>query len=147
MTQMDGAVKTIGPDTYRVRHLDPFTAADLAVDLTEILGPVLGSLGSAVLSAKDSKQAFQQLMDGGDGAENPLGESLEKAILEFVNRLSKEKQRHIIQTLAAVTTVQKEGGEPSLESIFAVHFRGRMKAMYEWLIFAIRTQYADFLSA
>ncbi len=125
------------------------TASDLLLDLSAIFGPSLSIVGSGLLKSGDSKQALQQLLDGVGGAESSdlLGENLEKAILSLIDRLSKEKQREVIGILAGVTSVQQEDDAwPSLESIFTVHFRGRLKAMYQWLAFALQVQFKDFFS-
>lgn len=146
MSQSDLTQKTIGPDTYRTTMLDPLVAADLLLDLTGVFGPALGSLGAAVLKAKDSKMALSQLMDGqgDDGAKDLLGDNLEHALTGLIERLNPAKQREIINMLAAVTELQKGDKWPRLDSVFAVHFRGRIKAMYQWLGFAVKAQFEDF---
>ncbi len=149
MTQYDGVTKVIGEHTYKVMMLDPFTASDLLVDLTEIFGPALGALGASVLKAKDSKAALKQLMDGGGDPEDmkEMGDNLERALVGLIDRISKAKQRQIMSTMARTTSVLKGDKWPGLEGIFVVHFQGKLKEMYLWLAFAIRTQFADFFSA
>lgn len=151
MSQIDGVTKTIGPDTYKIMMLDPLTSGDLLLDLTDIFGPALSAVGSAlgssVLKSSDPKAAIKQLLDGeGDGAGlDVLGDNLERALVQLINKLDKAKQREIIGLLTSVTSVKKGENEwPSLDSIFTVHFQGRIKAMYQWLVFAVRTQYGDF---
>jgi len=149
MSQQEPVTKNIGPDTYQVLMLDPWTASDLLLDLSSIFGPSLSIVGSGLLKSGDSKAAFQQLLDGVGGAESGdvLGENLEKAILSLLDRLSKEKQREIIGILSKVTSVQKEAAWPTLESVFTVHFQGRIKAMYQWMAFALQVQFKDFFSS
>ena len=146
MSQSDLTEKTIGPDTYRIAMLDPMVAGDMLLDLTAVFGPALGSLGAAVLKAKDSKAALSQLMDGkgDDQAKDLLGDNLEGALTGLIERLDSAKQREFIATLSAVTSVKKGDKWPQLETVFTVHFRGRIKAMYQWLGFAVKAQFEDF---
>ncbi len=161
MSQMDGVTKTIGPDTYKVLMLDPMTASDLLLDLTTIFGPGLGAVVSGVIKSPDSREAIKQIWAGvgasGEAVEakngapestalDLLGDNLERGIVDFLGRLTREKQREIIDTMVGVTSVNKGEKWPSLKSIFDIHFRGRPKAMYVWLGFALSTQYKDFFS-
>lgn len=146
MSQLDPHTKTIDGDTYKVLMLDPMVSADLLLDLSTIFGPSLSIMGSGLLKARNSKEALQQLMEGVGGTEDLVGMNLEKAISSLIERLSKEKQREIVGVLSGVTSVQKDDAWPSLESIFSIHFRGRLKAMYKWLAFALQVQFKDFFS-
>lgn len=149
MSQVDAQTKTIGPDTYSVHMLDPLVASDLFLDLVELFGPALGAVGSSILKAENSKEALKQLMDGTGDSGDLIGENLERALTGMIDRISKAKQREIIDLMTEVTSVKKAGenGEenwPKLRSIFPIHFRGRPKAMYQWLLFSVRVQFADF---
>lgn len=163
MSQTDGSTKTIGPDTYKVLMLDPLTASDLLLDLTSIFGPGVGAVISGIIKSPDSRGAIQQLWNGvnakgkaveEDSAAAPasesfnvqdlLGDNLERAVVDFLGRITREKQREIIDTLMGVSSVKKGEKWPELRSVFDVHFRGRPKAMYAWLGFALSTQYKDF---
>ena len=159
MSQTDGATKTIAGHTYKVLMLDPLIASDILVDLGKTLGPALGALGQSLLKSENTKEAFRQLMDGVKKGEEEgsldnnakgaigdlLGDSLEGAMIGLVDRVEKHKLREIITTMAEVTSVELKPGEwPGLPSIFTVHFRGRVGAMYKWLGFALRVQYGGF---
>ena len=143
------AQKCIDGHTYVVRMLDPLTANDLLVDVSKVIGPALGAVGSSLLGSGDSKKALGELLDGLKEGETPadgsaLGDGVERAIVGLVDRLEKHKLREVIGILANVTAVEMSKGSPELSSIFDVHFRGRIKAMYQWLAFALRVQYQDF---
>jgi len=132
--------------------LDPLTAADVLADLGFILAPVAGSIGGVL--TKERGASLGSLLDGvkGEGEEGAgLGEgssidvAFEKAVLGFFERFSKEKQREIIALMSKQTTVlMSDGKEPQLPTIFSMHFRGRLKSMYRWLVFAMRVQFKDF---
>jgi len=148
---MDAAEETIGPDSYKVLMLEPLAFADLLVDLTDVFGPALGAVGGVLVKAGDTKEAFSQLLDGiksGDGADNispdAFGDSLERAITGIIDRMEKHKLRAMIELMRGMTSVQKGENWPKLESIFAIHFRGRPKAMFQWLAFALKAQFRDF---
>jgi hypothetical protein len=144
MSQNEGQTKTIDGDTYRVMLLDPFVATDMLADLGEVLGPSLAALASS-LGGEDQIKA---IVDGTGSEALSFGVTLERAVTEFFKRFSKAKQREVINTLAKVTTVVKGvGEEPSLERVFAVHFRGRIGALYQWLGFALQVQFQDFFSS
>lgn len=152
MTQLDGESKTIDGETYKILMLDPLVASDLLVDIAKVFGPALGVVGASLLKAENSKEALDQLLDGvkseGNDAEAAteelIGDSLEKALIGLIDRVEKSKLREIINIMTDVTSVQKGNDWPKLASIFSVHFRGKIKAMYQWLAFAIRVQYRDF---
>ncbi len=164
MSQTDGSTKTIGTDTYKVLMLDPLTASDLLLDLTNIFGPGVSAVISGIIKSPDSRGAIQQLWAGvnakGEAVDQEddvsaggslavqdlLGDNLERAIVDFLGRLTREKQREIINTMMGVTSVQKGEKWPELKSVFDAHFRGRPKALYAWLGFALSTQYKDFFS-
>lgn len=168
MSQMDGATKTIGPDTYKVLMLDPLTASDMLLDLTSIFGPGVSAMISGIIGSPDSRAAIQQIWAGAkkagkegseegskedvDGAppsidmQDLLGGNLERGVVDMLGRLTREKQREIIDTMTGVSSVKKGEKWPELRSVFDIHFRGRPKAMYAWLGFALHTQYRDFFS-
>jgi hypothetical protein len=105
--------------------LDPFTGSDLLNDIAAIMVPAIAAL--------DMK-----------GDSSDVG-GAETAAQMFFSKFTKEKQREIINTLAKVTcVVSPSGAEPRLDTVFVVHFRGRLGAMYKWLFAALRVQFADF---
>lgn len=164
---MDGVEKTIDGTTFKVLMLDPLVANDLLVDIGKTFGPALGAIAAALLQAKDTKAAWSQLMEGVKGPKEAgaddlgefaekldpnsrevvkslIGSGLERAVVSLIDRIEKHKLREIIQIMETVTTVQQGKDWPELRSVSTVLFRGRLKLMYQWLGFAIRTQYRDF---
>lgn len=134
MSQSDYQTFVVDGDTYKIGMLDPFTAFDMVHDLAKILGPSLAALASGYEQGE------------GDSAD-VKGEQLEKAITAFVQNVSREKQREFVHELAKITLVVKENGaEPSLLSIYPVHFRGRLAAQYKWFGAALKSQFWDFFS-
>jgi hypothetical protein len=137
MSQLDHKEKSIDGVNYRVRMLDPLTANDILVDLLKVVGPSLGAVASGAMKDKDG---VEKLLDG--LGEDAVGsESLERAIVSLVDRMQKPQLRDLINTLSGVTEVQVGGNWPALPEIFAVHFRGKLWAMYRWLGFALWAQY------
>jgi hypothetical protein len=148
MAQYDGETsEDIGGFRYRVMMLDPLTAADILADLGYILAPVMGSLTGVFAKGKDDM--LSKAMDGTfeDGEGSDLGESLERAIIGFFDRISKEKQRELFALMAKQTMVMlPDGNEPNLSTIFNTHFRGRVKSLYLWFGFAMKVQFKDFFT-
>lgn len=146
MSQRDEQTGTIDGDTYRVLMLDPLVATDMLADLGKILGPSMAAMAAGL--GKGGQDQISAVIEGGNDASEAFGPGLERAIAGFFERVSKEKQREFINTLAAVTFVVKDNGEaPALKAIFAVHFRGRIGALYKWLGFALRVNFQDFFSS
>lgn len=144
MSQKDFQTTEIDGTTYKVYMLDPLAASDLLADIGHVLAPALGALGGALASEKGD--GLKKLLDGlEEGEETHLDSAIERAVIGFFDRFSKPKQRELIATLAKVTSVvMPDGKEPQLDSIFTVHFRGRLRAMYLWIGFAIKVQFQDF---
>lgn len=137
----DAQTTTIDGHSYKCLMLDPLVATDMVADLGHLFGPSLGALGGALLS--ESGGAVQKLLD--EGGEN-FGEALEKAVSEFFSRFDKAKQREFINILSEVTFVTQGDKEIKLNSIMAIHFRGRIGALYKWLGWALKVQFGDFFS-
>lgn len=113
--------------------LDPFVAADMTNDLARVLSPLFGT----ALGAKDLASLMQTEADSSQIA------SVQGGLALFFKEFTKEKQREIMTQLSEVTTVKIGEATPYLSSVFNVHFKGRLKAMYEWLVFALKVQFAD----
>lgn len=148
MSQLDAETKTIDGDTYKVLKLDPLTANDILLDLVQAAAPTLGALGGGLLSKKDSSKVIQEFLDGveGSGAEEKSA-VMERAITASLDRVSKQKFREIVTSLASVTSVQSGSDWPELSKVFPIHFRGRIGAMYKWIGFALGVQYKDFFTS
>ena len=147
MSQTDGATsEDIDGFRYRVLMLDPLLAADIIADLGYVLAPVLGSIGGAF--AVEKGDLLEKAMEGfDDGEGSSIDSAIERAVMGFFDRFSKEKQREIINIMARQTmVVMPDGNEPALKDIFSTHFRGRLKSLYRWLAFAMKTQFSDFFS-
>lgn len=131
MSQQDSQSKEIKGHRYTVRMLDPLVANDLLIDIGEIIGPAIGAFVAS--EGKDHKTNADMIHEGIGG---------------LFRRLSKEKMRETLDELAKVTDVRVKGDkEPTLDSIFTVHFRGRVGAMHEWFVFALGVQFADFFDS
>lgn len=147
MSQADNHSKEIEGHVYKVFMLDPLVASDLLADIGHVLAPTLGALGGVL--AKEKGDGLEKLLDGaepGEGESN-IDAAIERAVLGFFERFDKTRQRALIDTLAKVTVVVlPDGKEPQLNAVFSVHFRGRLKAMYLWLAFALKVQFESFFS-
>ena len=126
--------------------LDPLAAADILADIGYLLAPVVGPLGGVV--AKEKGDVISKAMEGFDEGEGEgLGDALDKAFRGFFDRMTKEKQRELMKTMAKMSmVVMDDGKEPPLSPIFNSHFKGRVMAMYQWVFFALKTQFSDFFT-
>ena len=135
MAQADVKTAEIGGETYKVYMLDPFVASDLLADLVAIIAPA----AAALKGGADGEELDGLLGEAGTGSDG-----FERAATLFFAKFTKEKQREIIKTLSKVTVIVKGDAEPKLDEIFSVHFRGRLALMYQWLGFALKSQFSDF---
>jgi hypothetical protein len=127
MAQTDGQSTVIDGQTYTVYPLDPLTANDILIDLGHVIGPSLGALASASDQGEPGSQLINEAIGG------------------LFKRIEKEKMREIIDRLSKVTEVATDGGKvPQLSTIFVLHFKGRIGALYQWLWFALKVQFKDF---
>lgn len=126
--------------------LDPLESADILADLGFLLAPLVGPIGGIV--AKTKGDALAQMLDGFEGDDGEgFSEALDQAALGFFSRFTKEKQRELMMAMAKVTfVVMPDGKEPALNTVFKTHFRGRLKSMYAWFLFAMKTQFSDFFT-
>lgn len=156
MSQNDGEVSDdIDGFKYRVFMLDPLVAADMLADLGYLMAPVVGPLGGLLATSKGDMLASLMDADVEDSEDDDetsvstkgLDVALEKAVKGFFDRFTKAKQREFMGILAKNTLViQPDGNEPKLDKVFSPHFRGRIKSMYLWFFFAMKTQFKDFFS-
>ena len=146
MSQNDGETSDeIDGFRYRVLMLDPLSAADILADLGYILAPVIGSMGGVF--AKEKGDLIEKAMEGFEDGDTNIDVALEKAVMGFFDRFSKEKQRELMAIMARQTMViMPDGKEPVLKDVFSAHFRGRIKALYRWFLFAMKVQFKDFFS-
>lgn len=146
MSQMDFETTEIDGYTYKVFMLDPLVATDLVTDLCKMLAPVLGPLGGILV--KEKGDVLNKMLDGFEPEDNTnVDKAIERAVLGFFNMLDKVKQREMIAIMSKVTVlVCDDGKEPQLTRVFSKHFQGRLKALYKWLLFALKVQFRDFFS-
>lgn len=130
MSQQDSQSKEIKGHQYVVRMLDPLVANDLLIDIGEIIGPAVGAFVAS--EGKDDKTNAAMIHEGIGG---------------LFRRIDKDKMRATLDALAKVTDVSKGDKVPRLDTIFSVHFRGRLGAMHEWFVFALGVQFADFFDS
>lgn len=153
MSQQDGETTTIGPHTYRVRHIDPLTATDITVDLAKLFGPVIAAVGGTILSGSNTKSQLKSLLDGeklkdehGEPIEDGTPQAIERALSGLFEKLSKEQIRYLINVMSPVTEVKKGDKWPQLDSIFEIHFRGDPAGIFKWLGFAMQVNFKGFFS-
>lgn len=130
MSQKDAQEKDISGHHFKVFKLPPLDAQDLLVDISHALAPALGKAVSAYDTLK---------------GENPLDLDVEdprvaQAIASLVTGISKAKLRELVATLAKVTHCDGKPLGPQLDEVF----RGDLPLMYQWLWFALTTNYSRF---
>jgi len=132
MAQIDSQSTEIGGVTYTVYPIDPMVANDILIEIGHVIGPSIGALAAA---ESDDDDADPDLVN--------------QAIGGLFQRITKPTMRSIIDTLAKATEVRTDATTekaPRLSSILAVHFRGQLGAMYQWLWFALKVQFGDFFA-
>lgn len=123
MPQTSSKTKEIGNNKYEVFMLPPRVSMSMMVDIGKVMGPALEGM-QAGSSDGDDQVLYMKIA----GA---LMGGLDKSVLN-----------NVCDKLAGVTHVN---GMP-LDKVFESHFMGKMGELLQWLIFALETQYADFLS-
>lgn len=127
--------KTIGEIEYTVNQLPPSQALDMLMDLVKMLGP-----GLAPIFSNAGSMAGILDKEVADLRTEFFGE----AVKALCVGLDKEVTKRVIKTLAGVTTVAPGG---LLGNIFEKHFMDHgLGAMFQWLPFALQTQYDDFFA-
>lgn len=130
---------------YVVTQLGADSGRKMADELVRALVPVLADLLKALPKSEQAVSAgnvrdFLDLVDP-----SCIPDMVERAF----KALPSERLDSIIEQLAETTDVFGEGygdaGAP-LGRNFDEHFAGRYKAMYQWLFFALKVNFADFFS-
>lgn len=125
---------------YSVRQLPATVGRRLSLQLARAVLPALTSLLDGAPGG--SKQSVGQLI----GAQLKP-DVLRQAVQTALSALPDAQMDDIIGLLAEHTDVYGPGfgdaGAP-LSSHFAEHFAGRYRAMFEWLWFALKVNFADF---
>lgn len=113
--------KVIGQNKYSVMQLGGHKSLEVAARL----GNMLGDTSGEILSSE---------ADWG------------RAVGKFLKSLSPENLRYLADAMASHTDVTTpDGKSPRLSDVFDAHFRGRTLEMFQWLIFALEVNFADFL--
>lgn len=122
--------KVLGGQTYEVHYLAPEQAL---VDLAELAKMIAPGAGAAI----EVGDVIEGIQDGTDELAK-LG--LARAAAQLAGGLNTPELLAITRRLAAVTLVDGV----KLDTIFAVHFQGKILTLIKWLAFALSVQYADF---
>lgn len=126
--------KTIDGFAYTVNMLPAGKAQRWLVRILKVVAP----------SAAAGMAGVTSLTEMLNGETSKLG--IGAAVATLSDRLDESMLDELTKELADQTVVTLEGGnQPSLSSIYEVHFAGRMKANFSWLGFALKVQYSDFL--
>jgi len=123
MSQADGSKKRIEGVEYTVYHLDPTVSYRLSRRLGAVLGPTLAAAVGTGGSAK--------MLDADVG-------SLAR---EFFDRLDEKLLDDLVENFKDVTLVDGK----KLRDVFAIHFRGKIDQMFEWLAFSLSVEYEGLL--
>lgn len=123
MSQLDPVKETIDGHEYTMVMLDPTVAAKLLRRIMFVVSPAVGAF--AVAGGKELTPELFSMIAGG------LFERLDEKLLDDV-----------ISRMSSVTIVDGK----KMDQVFMIHFRGRIGHMIKWIAFAMRVQYADFLS-
>lgn len=134
MSQMDCQETVIDGVTYSVYMLPPKAAMDMLVDIGKVVGPSLGT----ILDAASEKGGITHLLDMSVNSE-----FFSKAAGQLFERMDKAVLRSTIDQLVQVSMADGV----KLDSIFEIHFRGKLGSMFQWLTFALKVQFGNFLSA
>jgi len=133
MSQLKSESKEIDGNSYEVYMLPPMLSQDLLMDVAKMVGPALGPVLDKFFNGGNPDVLSQEL-----GAD-----FFSRATSTFFIGLDKKVMRDVIGAMANVSNVD---GRP-LKVIFDIHFLGRLEIMYQWLMFAMRVQWGNSLSA
>lgn len=133
MSQLTSEKKEIDGNSYEVYMLPPMISQDLLMDVAKMVGPALGPVLDKFFNGGNPDVLNQEL-----GAD-----FFSRAASTFFMGLDKKIMRDVIGAMSGVTEVD---GKP-LKNIFDIHFRGRLEVMYQWLMFGMKVQWGNSLSA
>ena len=132
MSQTDAQEKTIDGHTFKVFKLAPLDAQDVLIDIGHALAPALGKAATAFDNLKG--QSIEDL-----DVDDPR---VSTAISTLIQGITKEKMRGLVGTMASVTHCN---GTP-LPRVQEQVFRGDLPLLYQWLWFALVTNFGNFTS-
>lgn len=130
--------RRIGEHEYTVRMLKVDTAIDILIDLIGMLGEPIAEL----LIAGESS-ALGAGLEQEDLEDTEANRGIAILLKVLVGKLHKDRIRHIIRELVAVSDVNNV----SLSKEYDAHFRGEIFLLAQWLWFALQAQYRDFSGA
>lgn len=129
---------------YVVRQLGARTGRKIADELFRALLPALIELAASGDDKKGVK--LESIIEGLTAA------SARNAIEIALKALPPARVDALIDTLAGLTDIYSPGSDEfgdsgaPLSRQFDDHFAGRYKAMYQWLVFALKVNFADFFT-
>lgn len=131
MSQLDSQSDTIGDHTFEVFKLPPLDAQDILIEILHALAPAAGKVVNVLEDG-----GLQNLMEA-------KIESLEagEAIVRLSQGITKERMRELVKVMATVTRCDGK----KLNATMEVVFRGDLPLMYQWLWFALKVQFGNFL--
>lgn len=134
MSQNQGINQTIDGKVYIMHMLPPLESNDLLIDVMKMIGPSLGAFFDSVSKGK-----------GGFDFESELGpDFFTNAASSLFKSLDKTTVRNVINAFAKVTIVEGSG---TLDQTLAIHFAGRLPALYKWIAWGMRVQWGGLASA
>lgn len=132
---LEAKEKVIDGVSYKVHQLGARKALRMLQRIIKIVGPGIAT----GIQGVDGQGGFQAM------AEMDIGKlALGQAVKELADRLDEAVVDGIVDELAQVTVVVKGDKQPALSAIFDLHFAGKMKQLFQWLLFALEVQFGDF---
>ena len=137
MSQLTTEKTKIGEHEYEMHMLDPLTSHDLLMDVAKMIGPAIGPVFDRLFQNKKVTD-LEGVLDQNIGVDffSSAADSLFKGI-------DKKVLRNVIDEFQKVTFV--DGTE--LSKTFAIHFRGALDSMYQWIAWGMSVQWGKSLSA
>lgn len=135
MSQLDTVKTKIGEHEYEMHMLDPLTSHDLLMDVAKMVGPAIGPIFDRLFQNKKVND-LDGVLDQEIGVDffSSAADSLFKGI-------DKKVLRNMINEFQNVTFV--DGAQ--LEKTFAIHFRGALDSMYQWIAWGMSVQWGKSL--
>lgn len=149
----------IAGHVYRVSMLQATRGWKLLLRVAKIVGPSIGIVVDGV-GLTDVRVSTDKDAEGGEVgflqrlADKKLGDQFfEQAIRTLSESMREKDLEHVINELASVTKLRwnRDGNlseyMPLKGDNFEIHFQGEPALMIQWLLFALKSQFADFSTA
>lgn len=121
MSKLPKATKRIGKHTYTITKLNAVQGRKELLRLSKIAVPFMAAMSE---------------------------EDMDKGINSLATNLSEKEFDHFCDLFAGGTIVKggeyDEDAEPALDLVFGEHFADNYFEMFEWLVFAIRSNFESF---